>query len=162
MMSTAVAELLRMNPKPQFWSTHDVRRWLESIGMDVYAPIFEAAGVTVRTSMPILHQKKIPACLTRISQQVISFRSWIHFSLVSDFFYIFPLNQGADLIKMDADILKLRLGVASLGHRTQLLQQIAVLSARATLAIKREGNDRSTVSKRKEVCVVIIMCVLVA
>ena len=49
-MPSSVADILRGNPKPQFWSTHDVRRWLESIGMDVYAPIFEAAGVQVSRS----------------------------------------------------------------------------------------------------------------
>lgn len=98
----SVASILRTHP-PQKWDTSDVKRWLESIGMDVYAPIFEATGV-----------------------------------------------QGADLIHMDAEALKRRCGVSSLGHRTQIMSQIAVLSARANMSIKREG-ERSAVSKRKEV-----------
>ena len=98
----SVAAILRSHP-PQKWDTSDVKRWLESIGMDVYSPIFEATGV-----------------------------------------------QGSDLIQMDAEALKRRCGVSSLGHRTQIMSQIAILSARATMSIKREG-EKSAVSKRKEV-----------
>jgi hypothetical protein len=98
----SVAAILRSHP-PQKWDTADVKRWLESIGMDVYSPIFEATGV-----------------------------------------------QGSDLIQMDAEALKRRCGVSSLGHRTQIMSQIAILSARATMSIKREG-EKSAVSKRKEV-----------
>eukprot|EP00284_Hemiselmis_tepida_P009177 CAMPEP_0174929722 /NCGR_PEP_ID=MMETSP1355-20121228/28425_1 /TAXON_ID=464990 /ORGANISM="Hemiselmis tepida, Strain CCMP443" /LENGTH=154 /DNA_ID=CAMNT_0016175951 /DNA_START=144 /DNA_END=605 /DNA_ORIENTATION=- len=100
--NVSVAAILRTNP-PQRWTSADVKRWLESIGMDVYAPIFEATGV-----------------------------------------------QGADLISMTADDLKKRCGVSSLGHRTQLMSQIAILSARANSSIKREGENKSAVSKRKE------------
>jgi len=102
---TEVATILRAQPRPQNWTALEVRRWLEAIELDVYAPTFEAAGV-----------------------------------------------QGADLIGMDADALKRRLGVAHLGHRTKLLKEIAVLANRAMLSLRRgeEGKTKDFVQKRKE------------
>eukprot|EP00961_Rhodomonas_salina_P078334 1052688-Rhodomonas_salina.1 len=67
MASASVTDILRAHPRPEYWSGIEVRRWLEAIELDVYAPTFEAAGV-----------------------------------------------EGSDLIKLDADGLKRRLGVASL------------------------------------------------
>lgn len=92
-------------PRPQNWTALEVRRWLEAIELDVYAPTFEAAGV-----------------------------------------------QGADLIGMDADALKRRLGVAHLGHRTKLLKEIAILANRAMLSMRRgeEGKTKDFAQKRKE------------
>ena len=60
--------------------------------------------------------------------------------------------QGADLIHMDADALKRRLGVAHLGHRTKLLKEIAVLASRAVLATRRgeENKAKDLEQKRKE------------
>lgn len=103
--SVEVASILRAAPRPQNWSKNEVRRWLEAIELDVYAPTFEAAGV-----------------------------------------------QGADLIGMDADALKRRLGVAHLGHRTTLLKEIAILANRATLSMRRgeESRTKDFVQKRKE------------
>ena len=100
-----VAAILRMQPRPQYWTALEVRRWLEAIELAVYAPTFEAAGV-----------------------------------------------QGADLIHMDADALKRRLGVAHLGHRTKLLKEIAVLASRAVLATRRgeENKAKDFEQKRKE------------
>jgi len=100
-----VAAILRVQPRPQFWTALEVRRWLEAIELAVYAPTFEAAGV-----------------------------------------------QGADLIGMDADALKRRLGVAHLGHRTKLLKEIAVLANRAMLSTRRgdEHKAKDFAQKRKE------------
>jgi hypothetical protein len=97
--------MLRAHPRPHMWTSAEVRKWLEAIGLDVYAPTFEAAGV-----------------------------------------------QGGDLVAMDAEALKRRLGVASLGHRSQLLQHIAVLSARAALSMKREDvpKEAAASTRRKK------------
>ena len=99
----SVVDLLRLNPKPQYWSAAEVRMWLESLGLEMYVPTFEAAGI-----------------------------------------------QGADLIAMDAEALKRRLGVASLGHRAQMVQQIAVLAARATQAFKRKEASRTTAAAKRQ------------
>lgn len=100
-----VAAILRAQPWPQNWTPLEVRRWLEAIALEAYAPTFEAAGV-----------------------------------------------QGADLIGMDADALKRRLGVAHLGHRTKLLKEIAILSNRAMLSMRRgeDGKAKDFAQKRKE------------
>ena len=39
-----VAELLRVNPRPQYRSTTEVKMWLEAIGLEIYVHAFEAAG----------------------------------------------------------------------------------------------------------------------
>jgi tetratricopeptide (TPR) repeat protein len=100
-----VAAILRAQPRPQDWKELEVRRWLEALELDVYAPTFEAAGVV-----------------------------------------------GADLITMDAEALKRRLGVAHLGHRTKLLKEIAVLTARAMQHVRRgeEAKAKDLTMKRKE------------
>ena len=90
-----LGDLLRTNPRPQYWSSAEVKMWLEAIGLDIYIHAFEAAGI-----------------------------------------------QGADLISMDADGLKRRLGVSSLGHRSQMMQHIALLSAKASQNFKREESSK--------------------
>jgi len=59
---------------------------------------------------------------------------------------------GADLITMDAEALKRRLGVAHLGHRTKLLKEIAVLANRAMQHMRRgeEARAKDLTQKRKE------------
>jgi len=109
--SSAVSEMLRAHPRPQQWNATEVRKWLEAIGLDVYAPTFEAAGV-----------------------------------------------QGGDLVAMDAEALKRRLGVASLGHRSQLLQHIAVLAARAAQSIKREGVPKEIAASTRRKQLLDAMC----
>lgn len=109
--SSAVSEMLRAHPRPQQWTATEVRKWLEAIGLDVYAPTFEAAGV-----------------------------------------------QGGDLVTMDAEALKRRLGVASLGHRSQLLQHIAVLAARAAQSIKREGVPKEIAASTRRKQLLDSMC----
>ena len=100
-----VAAILRAQPRPQDWKELEVRRWLEALELEVYAPTFEAAGVV-----------------------------------------------GADLITMDAEALKRRLGVAHLGHRTKLLKEIAVLAARAMQHVRRgeEAKAKDLTMKRKD------------
>jgi hypothetical protein len=100
-----VAAILRAQPRPQNWTALEVRRWLEAIELDVYAPIFEAAGV-----------------------------------------------QGADLVSMDADALKRRLGVSHIGHRSKLLKEISILANRAMLSMRRgeEGKTKDFAEKRKD------------
>ena len=92
-----LGDLLRANPKPQYWSSVEVKMWLEAIGLDIYMHAFEAAGI-----------------------------------------------KGADLISMDADGLKRRLGVSSLGHRAQMMQHIAVLSSKASQTFKREESSKAS------------------
>ena len=87
-------ELLRQFPKPQAWKKEEVEAWLESLGLSLYLPAFEAAGV-----------------------------------------------EGADLILLDAEQLKRRLGVTSLGHRTKMLKSIAILRAKAGSSIRREVQE---------------------
>eukprot|EP00960_Hanusia_phi_P059597 764228-Hanusia_phi.AAC.2 len=87
-------ELLRLFPKPQAWKKEEVAAWLESLGLALYLPAFEAAGV-----------------------------------------------QGVDLIGLDADQLKRRLGVVSLGHRTKMLKSIAILKTKAGASLRRDEAD---------------------
>ena len=42
---TEVLAILKAQPRPDTWGKDEVRRWLEAIELDVYAPTFEAAGV---------------------------------------------------------------------------------------------------------------------
>jgi hypothetical protein len=100
LMST-LSDLLRVNPRPQYWSSLEVKVWLEAIGLDVYIHAFEAAGI-----------------------------------------------QGSDLIALDADALKRRLGVSSLGHRAQMMQQISILSARAAQSFKRDETSKTSNLRR--------------
>jgi hypothetical protein len=98
---SSVPDLLRVNPRPQYWSSLEVKVWLEAIGLDVYIHAFEAAGI-----------------------------------------------QGSDLIALDADALKRRLGVSSLGHRAQMMQQISILSARAAQSFKRDETSKTSNIRR--------------
>ena len=42
----SVDDLIRMNRKVSSWGLDHVRMWLESIGLTIYWPIFEAASIT--------------------------------------------------------------------------------------------------------------------
>jgi hypothetical protein len=56
--------------------------------------------------------------------------------------------QGSDLIALDADALKRRLGVSSLGHRAQMMQHISILSARSAQSFKRDETSKTSNLRR--------------